>query len=59
MAQKTQTPKATAVVVATGKRIEVYQHVKRETWIDSTDCFTEYKADELINLIIINPNGNT
>ena len=59
MYQKEPTPKATAVIVATGKKIDVYKHIKRETWIDSTDCKTEYKADELINLIIYNKHGNT
>ncbi len=36
-----------ATVVSTGKKIEVYQSKSKGTWIDYSDCTTEYSKDEL------------
>ena len=36
-----------AIVIATGKEIEVYQSIIRGTWIDYADCTTEYSKDKL------------
>ncbi len=35
-----------AIVIATGKEIEVYK-LNRGGWADYSDCKTEYKAEEL------------
>ena len=37
----------TALVIATGKTIEVYQSSNRGTWISKVDFKTEYTAKEL------------
>ncbi len=36
-----------ATVVANGKKVVVYKSKLRDTWIDFSDCKTEYKPSEL------------
>jgi len=43
MAQETKK----ATIVANGKKVEVYKSSIRGTWIDFSDCKTEYKDNEL------------
>ncbi len=35
-------------IIETGKLIEVYQSKIRGTWVDYSDCITEYKKKELV-----------
>ena len=34
-------------VIASGKKVDVYRSKRRGTWINSIDCSTEYKQNEL------------
>lgn len=36
-----------ATIKANGKSVIVYRSSQRDTWINSADCETEYKPDEL------------
>jgi hypothetical protein len=33
---------------ATGLKVEVYKHKERGTYVNSKDCTTEYKKEDLI-----------
>lgn len=43
MAQETKT----ATIIANGRKVTVYKSKLRDTWIDFSDCKTEYKDSEL------------
>jgi len=36
-----------ATIVANGKQVVVYKSKLRDTWVDFSDCTTEYKNEEL------------
>lgn len=40
-------PTKKAKVLKSGKEITVYRHFLRGTWIDYSDCKTEYKTEEI------------
>jgi len=37
-----------ATLVSNGKEVKVYKSKLRPTWIDCTDCKTEYKQEDLV-----------